>query len=195
MRGFIYKITNKLNGKIYIGQTIQNVKERFYQHCATKCDEAVLKMSIHKAILKYGKENFTLEILEEIDSIFLNEREKYWIQYFDSYNKGYNETIGGQDGNKLFKDLPSEEIITLYKQGNSLRTIGLQFKVDKQTIKNLLIRHNITLNTTRTYKLNQNSRIEILKDFNSGISRKDLIIKWKISKSYLSQLINGYRRI
>lgn len=195
MRGFIYKITNKVNGKIYIGQTIQDVKERFYQHCATKCDEAVLKMSIHKAILKYGKQNFTIEILEELDSNLLNEREKYWIQYFDSYNKGYNETIGGQDGNKPFKDLPRDEIIALYKQGHSLRSIGLQFQVDKQTIKNLLIRNKITLHTTRTYKLNQSNRVEILKDFNSGMSRKDLIIKWKISKSYLSQLINGYRRI
>ena len=43
-------------------------------------------MAIHKAILKYGKENFTLEVIEEIDSTKLNDREKYWIKYYNSYN-------------------------------------------------------------------------------------------------------------
>ena len=69
------------------------------------------------------------------------------------------------------------------------------FKVDKQTIKDLLIRHNVELRTTRTYKLRQKDRDKVLEDFASGLSRKEIMIKWNISKSYLSQLINGYRRI
>lgn len=69
------------------------------------------------------------------------------------------------------------------------------FNVDKQTIKDLLVRNNIKLRTTRTYKLSQKDREEILNAFYSGLSRKEIINKWNISKSYLSQLINGYRRI
>ena len=195
MRGFIYKITNTINGKSYIGQTIQNVKERFYQHCATKCSKAVSDMAIHRAIKKYGKSNFTVEVIEEIDSANLNDRERYWIKYYNSYNNGYNSTKGGQDGCKPFKDLDVESIIKEYNTGKSLRTLGTIFKVDKQTIKDLLIRHNVELRTTRTYKLSQKDRDKVLEDFAFGLSRKEIMIKWNISKSYLSQLINGYRRI
>ena len=195
MRGFIYKITNKVNGKSYIGQTIQNVKERFYQHCATKCSQAILNMVIHKAITKYGKSNFTIEVIEEVESANLNDRERYWIKYYDSYNNGYNSTEGGQDGIKLFKNLDTESIIREYKSGKSLREIGRLFNVDKQTIKDLLVRNNINLRTTRTYKLSQKDREDIIKDLSLGLSRKEIISKWHISKSYLSQLINGYRRI
>ena len=195
MRGFIYKITNTINGKSYIGQTIQNVKERFYQHCATKCSKAVSNMAIHRAIKKYGKSNFTVEVIEEIDSANLNDRERYWIKYYNSYNNGYNSTKGGQDGCKPFKYLDVESIIKEYNTGKSLRTLGTIFKVDKQTIKDLLIRHNVELRTTRTYKLSQKDRDKVLEDFASGLSRKEIMIKWNISKSYLSQLINGYRRI
>lgn len=195
MRGFIYKITNKINGKSYIGQTIQNVKERFYQHCATKCSQAILNMVIHKAINKYGKSNFTIEVIEEVESTNLNDREKYWIRYYDSYNNGYNSTEGGQDGIKLFKNLDTESIVREYKSGKSLREIGRLFNVDKQTIKDLLVRNNINLRTTRTYKLSQKDREDIIKDLSLGLSRKEIISKWHISKGYLSQLINGYRRI
>ena len=195
MRGFIYKITNTINGKFYIGQTIQNVKERFYQHCATKCSKAVSNMAIHRAIKKYGKSNFTVEVIEEIDSANLNDRERYWIKYYNSYNNGYNSTKGGQDGCKPFKDLDVESIIKEYNTGKSLRTLGTIFKVDKQTIKDLLVRNNINLRTTKTYKLSQKDRKDIIKDLSLGLSRKEIISKWHISKGYLSQLINGYRRI
>lgn len=195
MRGFIYKITNTINSKSYIGQTIQNVKERFYQHCATKCSKAVSNMAIHRAIKKYGKSNFTVEVIEEIDSTNLNDRERYWIRYYDSYNNGYNSTEGGQDGIKLFKNLDTESIVREYKSGKSLREIGRLFNVDKQTIKDLLVRNNINLRTTRTYKLSQKDREDIIKDLSLGLSRKEIISKWHISNGYLSQLINGYRRI
>lgn len=195
MRGFIYKITNKVNGKSYIGQTIQNIKERFYQHCATKCSQAILNMVIHKAITKYGKSNFTIEVIEEVESANLNDRERYWIRYYNSYNNGYNSTEGGQDGIKLFKNLDTESIIREYKSGKSLREIGRLFNVDKQTIKDLLVRNNINLRTTRTYKFSQKDREDIIKDLSLGLSRKEIISKWHISKSYLSQLINGYHRI
>ena len=195
MRGFIYKITNKVNGKSYIGQTIQSVKERFYQHCATKCSQAVLNMVIHKAITKYGKSNFTIEVIEEVESANLNDRERYWIRYYDSYNNGYNSTEGGQDGIKLFKNLDTESIVREYKSGKSLREIGRLFNVDKQTIKDLLVRNNISLRTTRTYKFSQKDKEDIIKDLSLGLSRKEIISKWNISKGYLSQLINGYHRI
>lgn len=152
-------------------------------------------MAIHKAIAKYGKENFTLEVKEETEGDLLNEREMYWIQYYDSYKNGYNSTIGGQGGNKPFKELDIQLIVKSYLSGKSLRYIGALVNADKQTIKDLLIRNNISLRATRTYKLSQEDRQAILNEIQSGSNRQSVIIKWHISKSYLSQLINGYRRI
>ena len=195
MNGFIYKITNKLNNKVYIGQTIQKPIERFYQHCAKKCDKYILNMVIHKAIFKYGKDNFTFEVIEEVPKQQLNEREEYWIKYYNSYTDGYNSTKGGQKGNKPFKDIDNKTIIEQYQQGKSLRTIGKIFNIDKATVKSILIRNNIKLRTTRTYKLSQEDRANIILDIKQGLSRNTIVSKWNISKSYLSQLINSQRRI
>ena len=195
MNGFIYKITNKLNNKVYIGQTIQKPIERFYQHCAKKCDKYILNMVIHKAIFKYGKDNFTFEVIEEVPKQQLNEREEYWIKYYNSYTDGYNSTKGGQKGNKPFKNIDNNATIEQYQQGKSLRTIGKMFNIDKATVKSILIRNNIKLRTTRTYKLSQEDRANIILDIKQGLSRNTIVSKWNISKSYLSQLINSQRRI
>ena len=195
MNGFIYKITNKLNNKVYIGQTIQKPIERFYQHCAKKCDKYILNMVIHKAIFKYGKDNFTFEVIEEVPRQQLNEREEYWIKYYNSYTDGYNSTKGGQKGNKPFKNIDNKAIIEQYQQGKSLRTIGKMFNIDKATVKSILIRNNIKLRTTRTYKLSQEDRANIILDVEQGLPRNTIVSKWNISKSYLSQLINSQRRI
>ena len=79
MLGKIYKITNKINGKVYVGQTTKTLKERFEKHCwgTTKKDSYHFNMAIKKAIKKYGKENFTIELIEEVETTKLDEREVY----------------------------------------------------------------------------------------------------------------------
>lgn len=198
MNGIIYKITNKINGKVYIGQTIQSLKDRWYRHCAKKnLSDNEMNMHIKRAILKYGKENFTIEILEECNSTLLNERERFYISYFNSYQDGYNSTLGGQDGAKPLQTSNEiqKEVVELYKCGFSLRTIGKEYNIDKTTVKGILIKYNIPLNTTRTYKLSQEDREEIISKINNGISRTQIMEEYHISKSYLSQLITGHRRI
>lgn len=198
MIGYIYKVTNKINGKIYIGQTIQSVKDRWYRHCGKSgISKAELNTHFKRAILKYGKENFTVETIEVCDSTKLNDREKFYISYYNSYINGYNSTIGGQDGSKPFKTSEEDEtqIISLYNYGFSLREIGREFNLDKTTVKGILVRHNISIRTTRTYKLSSTDRINVMKDLDLGLSRKEIINKYNISKSYLSQLITGNRRI
>lgn len=198
MIGYIYKVTNKINGKIYIGQTIQSVKDRWYRHCGKSgISKAELNTHFKRAILKYGKENFTVETIEVCDSTKLNDREKFYISYYNSYTNGYNSTIGGQCGSKPFKTSKEEEtqIISLYNYGFSLREIGREFNLDKTTVKGILVRHNVSVRTTRTYKLSSTDRINIMNDLDLGLSRKEIINKYNISKSYLSQLITGNRRI
>lgn len=90
--GFIYKITNKVTGMIYIGQTTRTPEERFedHKHCKTSY--------IGRAIRKYRVENFTVEVLEECETAdLLNERERFWIAFFKCrWPNGYNMTDGGE---------------------------------------------------------------------------------------------------
>ena len=93
MEGRIYKITNKLNGKFYVGKTMKSLSTRFYKHCY----DAVKRNSrcyFHKAIRKYGKENFVIEELEVCKND-LGNREIFWIS---SLNPEYNQTLGGDGG-------------------------------------------------------------------------------------------------
>jgi group I intron endonuclease len=99
----IYKATNKKNNKIYIGQTINTLNYRKQQHFReAKCDKRQ-NTYFHNALIKYGFDNFIFEIIEEIYDIdILNDREIYWIKYYDSTNKnkGYNLDYGGNNGYK-----------------------------------------------------------------------------------------------
>lgn len=96
---YIYKITNKINGKSYIGQTVSKLSIRFNQHInyAKRAKESGKKLFyLSKAILKYGKENFTIEVVEEVLNVdLLNDREIYWITFYDTFNSGYNLNKGG----------------------------------------------------------------------------------------------------
>lgn len=83
----IYKITNKLNGKVYIGQS-NNIERRFYEH-QTKGESS--RIPLDTEIKTIGKENFTYEIIEECEIDKLNEREAYWEVFYDSRKTGYNK--------------------------------------------------------------------------------------------------------
>lgn len=107
--GIIYKITNLINGKIYIGQTTQSLKARWRQHCN---DEKSCRV-LHYAIKKYGKENFILEIVAECKNVVeMNLKEVFYIKYFDTLvPNGYNLLTGGnhpewsEESKKLMSDI------------------------------------------------------------------------------------------
>lgn len=95
----IYKITNTITNLCYIGQSI-DIKDRWLQHSynATHKVEREKNRKLYIAFHQFGLTNFTFEVLEECEltQSVLNERERYWIEYYDSYNNGYNMTKGGQ---------------------------------------------------------------------------------------------------
>lgn len=195
--GTIYKIENKINHKVYIGQTIMDVKDRWYRHCEiNKSNPNEGNMLIKKAILKYGKDNFEVSIIEKVPKEKLNEREMYWISYYNSNHDGYNIESGGIGGSKPPK-LNKAEILELtnkYLSGYSCRKLSLEYKVDKATIANYLKIQGIEIQDRRPRKFSE-SDIQEIRELSKKKSRNELIQKFNISHSYLSQILNGKYRI
>lgn len=106
--GTIYLITNKINGKQYVGQTARDMWTRFEEHC--KKDNPSV---IGKAIQKYGYLNFTLEEIERVPLDQIDEREKYWIKHYNTYHLGYNQTHGGDAHNESLRLLVVEKDLVI----------------------------------------------------------------------------------
>ena len=95
---YIYKITNLINNKIYIGKTIRNIQERWNEHVSRALNSED-NTHLHNAIKKYGKENFTIEVIDSTEDYEkLNELEIYYIELYGSTDPtiGYNLTNGGE---------------------------------------------------------------------------------------------------
>jgi group I intron endonuclease len=91
---FIYKITNTENNKVYIGQTIRPIKQRFQRHINDALNN-IIDTHLARAIRKYGKESFEISLIDTAESQDeLNKKEQYWIKQYNSTNSniGYNET-------------------------------------------------------------------------------------------------------
>jgi group I intron endonuclease len=92
--GIIYCAINKINGKIYIGQTIKTLQKRINNH---KYDAKISKNYFHRSLQKYGIENFSWGIIDyAYTKKDLDDKEKWWISYYDTIQKGYNILKGGQ---------------------------------------------------------------------------------------------------
>ena len=108
---FIYKITNIKNGKMYIGQTIRSVEERWKRHCADALNN-ILDTHFARAIRYYNPISFTVEtIVTAISQQELTAKESYWITWYDSIKNGYNETSAeNKSGGNTYKNKTTEEL-------------------------------------------------------------------------------------
>ena len=133
--GFIYKVENLVNNKIYIGQTRRSVDRRWYEHINYAQNHAS-SSGLHGAINKYGVEHFSCITLEECLDSQLNEREAYYIKVFQSHikDKGYNLTLGGDGNIKLER----EKIYGLWEEGASCHQIAKELNSSTATISEIL---------------------------------------------------------
>lgn len=145
--GFIYKITNNVNGKIYVGKTeLPDPTQRWKEHLKDYDRKRCEKRPLYEAMNKYGTEHFHFEIIEETDKT--EEREKYWINELHTYVgfkdcNGYNATLGG-DG-KSYLNLDEDEVIQYHAWEASFiaRDTAKHFGVDTGTIKKILKKNNV----------------------------------------------------
>ena len=131
---FIYKITNKINNKVYIGKTIRSLDIRFKEHLR---DSDIKDSKLYRAIRKYGPIHFHIQTIEETDNPL--EREKYWIEYYQSFKKGYNATIGGDGKPYIDHQLVISEYLKLKNQNQ----VAKKLKIDPRTVRLILNANNI----------------------------------------------------
>lgn len=149
--GRIYIIKNTVNDKVYVSQTKVSLKLRFQNHLSAARNGK--DYIIGKAIRKYGEDKFYIELLEECTVEELNEREKYWIAFFNSTDNrsGYNISTGG-NVIRTTKELDKDMVIKLFNSGipafkiakilhtgvsnvtNLLRSLNIRYGVDLQKV-------------------------------------------------------------
>lgn len=143
----IYKIKNLINNKIYIGQS-HNIEERIKRHKKRKDYEEYKDIHLYRAMRKYGIENFSFEIIEECSIDRLDEREIYWIKYYNSFNEGYNETLGG-GGGTLYD---YNQIKNLWDEGLNVTEISKYLNCNKGTVERALNSYNCRNRQERGFK-------------------------------------------
>lgn len=130
----IYKITNNINNKVYIGKTNRDIQIRWSEH-KRYIYQKERDNKLYRAIRKYGIDNFSIDIIENnISEKDISNKEKYYIKFYDSYYSGYNETFGGEGESQV--DI--SKLITLYNKGYNYAEISRITGHTPKTISNNL---------------------------------------------------------
>lgn len=204
MKKAVYKITNKINGKIYIGIS-NNPKRRWQEHIS--CGSIGSYSLIHTAIKKYGVKNFTFEIIDWFEDY--EEKEKYYIEYYRSLVPyGYNISAGGNDPPHLKGEENHFSVIT-EELARKIQEQAMNWNIPrKQIVKNNKITFDIFRHINDgsawhrddlTYPLRPNETvlnefkvdkvIELLKD--TKLSQKDIAKQVGWSRSAITMINIG----
>lgn len=137
----VYKVTNDINNKIYIGATKFSLAKRWNEHLndAKKPDKC--HRPFYAALNKFGANHFHLSVLEKCSDDILYEREKYWIQFYNSYIDGYNATFGGK-GKQLFD---KNYILEKLQNGCTARSISQELGCCPDIISDLAYDNGIDI--------------------------------------------------
>lgn len=202
--GCIYKYTNLINGKVYIGQTKQALEQRDYKHLSQLNDNTYF----HRALVKYGRENFSLEIIEDnIPLKKLDEKEKYYIDYFDSYyvtGKGYNLTQGGQWGSSHQKltlsDAKEIKNLILCNKNLTFQKIADKFGVTIYAISDInrgktFYDKNLTypLRPAPTKSIIDEDKLSLILDMilNTNMSYKEIALATDVNEYTVGEISRG----
>lgn len=198
--GYIYKITNTKNNKIYIGKTTTCIQDRFSKHIYESKNANVKGYSfiLHKAFRKYGIDNFIIEEVEEIDNSMLNDREIYWINAYSSMiPNGYNMTFGGEGSVKINYDL----VYSLWDDGNSIAQIAKIVNHSISQIRHILLDYNnfsVEANAQRTIDATKKKVGQYDKNTNELIkihdSIKDAAAAVNVDRSCISRCCSGKKK-
>lgn len=138
MKCGIYLITNLINNKKYVGQSL-NIQKRWNQHrsAAFNPKNKSYNYPLYQAFRKYGIDNFSFEILEECNFADLNNKEEYYVKFYNTLsNQGYNQVLVGQAGTTLTPAIVLSIIEELqYNTSDNTETIGQHFGISGRTVR------------------------------------------------------------
>lgn len=178
MTGIIYKITNTINNKSYIGKTYDKMEERLKQHIKESKRVRGQNRPLYRAFNKYGVDNFSIECLGEYDESELETKEQEYIDLYDTYSFGYNATKGG-DG-KRYLSHTDDEIISMYEKIQNVRATARLIGCDVKTIRKILDNYSVARYNPSTRPI-KTSGSDIA--FNSITECAEWLISNKICKS------------
>lgn len=206
MKKDIYKITNTINGKIYIGQSIEP-EYRFRKHKEASKRPRNYECVLYDAMTKYGVENFVMEIIEK-DVENYNEREQYWIKMLNSLRpNGYNIAAGGdwyphQSGiyHHSATIQTQEDLLSIYEElqfGNLTQTeIGILYNVSQEIISNINMGKSYRIDgyeypLRKTFLSQEQADLLIQDLIYTDLSYKEIADKYDISKVQVKTICYG----
>lgn len=188
---YIYKISNNINGKVYIGKTLYTIERRWKQHLTNAVSHEYLwHLPLYAAMRKYGIINFSVSEIEYVENYLeLSDREKYWITQYDSYLNGYNATRGG-DGSLLYD---YEWIWDLWESGLKIKEISKIVECNDYIVRTVLTLHNVS--TEERIQRSYDDQINSHRPFQRPIEQIDIntneIIQEYESVSAAARAVNG----
>lgn len=195
---YIYKITNLINDKIYIGKTNRTIEERFKEHCNEYKKERSEKRPLYNAMNKYGIENFKIEQIEECSLEESSDKEKYWIEYYGSFKYGYNATIGGDGKSYVDREL----VVKTYNEVQNRTEVSKILEIDIKTVGHILKdEFNISVKSSQEISKEKNSKAVAMLDKNTNKvlktfpSIRDAERYFNIDyRTHISQVCDGKRK-
>ncbi len=181
----IYKITNKINGKVYIGQSI-HIEKRWKEHIFDNRKNSL----IHLAIIKYGKENFSFEVIEECNQKELNQKEQYWIKKYNSFENGYNLTRGGSQG--FYYDI--ESIYENYLQTQNINQTAKNVGCHCSTVRNIIRMYGINHSEMQQEKPVEKIDCQTLQTIQIYDSIQSAASDMKVSRDAISSAATGHKK-
>lgn len=191
MKGNLYLITNKINDKVYVGKTYHSIEERFKQHIRESRKDRSIGRDLYDAMRYFGVENFQIQLLGVFEEGILEEKEIEYIEKYDSYKNGYNQTLGG-DG-KRYIDHTDAEIISLYKEYGTIGRVHAITKYSEGTIRKILRSHGI--DTSKPIKKRIRIKCSNGMEFDSLTEASKWLINNNLTKSNEGQVKCNIRRV
>ena len=195
--GIIYLITNIITNEYYVGQTRQSLKNRMRNHFQDKWENCT---KLKNAFIKYGKDNFKVQVLETIPYKDLNKRESYYIKLYNSIENGYNiKDCNSKFINRNVLHIKNmiKDICNDYLKGYNCFDIANKYNISKTSVYNALKKGNIKIRYNKggfnSYcKININKLKELKQQ---GYTTKYISNYFKVNRSSVKRMINRHKNI
>lgn len=136
---YIYKITNVVNGKMYVGNTSYDIQKRWKEHCHDSHKARCKDRPLYAAMNEYGLENFEIAVIEKCNDDISCEREQFWIDRLHTFENGYNNTMGGIGKPQIDYDV----VKMTYLKTKSQRETAKILNIHTDSVSKILGKQNV----------------------------------------------------